>query len=164
MSLRVLTGRVLFFLLWPAFFVYFYHTERTRVLLVRQGKVLVIKHWLSDGRWSLPGGGVLPEEDPKVGAAREVREETGLQIEPDTLTELGTGVWRAYGLRYRYRSYAVILHGEVPLQPRYLMASRLERFYLVWKRPNELALRKTNPDVVNSIAMLQKSHPEFLVQ
>jgi 8-oxo-dGTP pyrophosphatase MutT (NUDIX family) len=164
MTVTERAGRVLFFLLWPAFFVYFYHTERTRIILVYEGKLLVIKHWLSDGRWSLPGGGVQSGETPRAGAVREMFEETGIQLHPDQLTELGTGVWRAYGLRYRFRSFVVVVDQEPISLPRYVTASRLERLYLVWRRPNELLPDETNPDVMSSIAMLQERYPDFLIQ
>jgi ADP-ribose pyrophosphatase YjhB (NUDIX family) len=35
-----------------------------------------------NGRWGLPGGGVEPGESVRVAIAREVREETGLDVEP----------------------------------------------------------------------------------
>jgi 8-oxo-dGTP pyrophosphatase MutT (NUDIX family) len=35
-----------------------------------------------DGLWSLPGGGIDPGESPAVAIVREVREETGLHVEP----------------------------------------------------------------------------------
>ena len=33
------------------------------------------------GTWSIPGGRLLPGELPEAGCAREVREETGLDVE-----------------------------------------------------------------------------------
>ena len=33
------------------------------------------------GTWSIPGGRLLPGESPEVGCAREVREETGLDVQ-----------------------------------------------------------------------------------
>ena len=39
--------------------------------------------------WTLPGGGVHKRERPEVAAARELWEEVGVGIDPDTLTLLG---------------------------------------------------------------------------
>jgi ADP-ribose pyrophosphatase YjhB (NUDIX family) len=45
------------------------------------GRVLLIRH--ADGdRWLMPGGCVEPEEPPEVAAAREVLEETGVEVGP----------------------------------------------------------------------------------
>lgn len=51
-----------------------------RVILVRDGKVALVRHWLLPEVWTLPGGGVSREEDLYDTAIREVREETGLRI------------------------------------------------------------------------------------
>jgi acetyl-CoA carboxylase carboxyl transferase subunit beta len=49
--------------------------ERDEVLLIRRG------HEPAKGKWSLPGGSVQPSETPAQAALREVREETGLEVE-----------------------------------------------------------------------------------
>ena len=50
-----------------------------RLLLVRRG------HEPEAGRWSLPGGRVDPGESDPQALVREVREETGLWVEPGRL-------------------------------------------------------------------------------
>jgi 8-oxo-dGTP pyrophosphatase MutT (NUDIX family) len=47
--------------------------ENGRVLLQRRD---------DNGRWGLPGGGVEPGESVRQALIREVREETGLDVEP----------------------------------------------------------------------------------
>lgn len=42
------------------------------------------------GKWTEPGGGLKPGEDPAVGALREVKEETGITLKKDDLKHLGT--------------------------------------------------------------------------
>ncbi|HYA50215.1 MAG TPA: NUDIX domain-containing protein [Streptosporangiaceae bacterium] len=51
------------------------------------GRLLLIKrgHEPEEGRWSLPGGRVRPGESDPQALVREVREETGLQVEPGRL-------------------------------------------------------------------------------
>ena len=48
--------------------------ESGRLLLIKRGQAPGL------GRWSLPGGRVEPGETPAEAAAREVSEETGLQV------------------------------------------------------------------------------------
>jgi mutator protein MutT len=69
--------------------------DRGRVLLVRRG---------SDpgkGNWSLPGGVLELGESLAEGVAREVREETGLTVEPVELVELLDRIYRE-GDRVRF--------------------------------------------------------------
>jgi ADP-ribose pyrophosphatase YjhB (NUDIX family) len=59
------------------------------------GDVLLLKHSYGPEVWSLPGGGLVPGEDPEAAARREVREELGVElarIEPvGTLEEVLSG-------------------------------------------------------------------------
>jgi mutator protein MutT len=69
--------------------------DRGRVLLVRRG------HEPAKGKWSLPGGALELGESLADGVVREVREETGLIVEPVELVELLDRIHRE-GERVRY--------------------------------------------------------------
>ena len=47
----------------------------------RAGRVLIARRAKPPYRWSLPGGALEPGETPAQAAAREVREETGIEAE-----------------------------------------------------------------------------------
>ncbi len=66
-----------------------------RVLLVRRG------HEPLKGRWSLPGGLIELGEELEAAVIREVREETGLLVQPLELIELLDRIHRE-GDRIRY--------------------------------------------------------------
>jgi 8-oxo-dGTP diphosphatase len=51
------------------------------VLLMEQRKVLLVKQGYGLGLWALPGGLAEPGESVEAAAAREAREETGLEVE-----------------------------------------------------------------------------------
>jgi len=152
-------GVVGFYLAWPAFYLYLKHSERTRIIVVWQGKILVLRNWLSDGRWSLPGGGLHSGEDPLEGAVRELREETGIRTERDSLEEIGTGRYRLHGLAYPFRSYVLRLQ-VAPITRR----QRIEVSRIALLSPNELVSKQTSPDVLMSLELLERQHPDFLLQ
>lgn len=52
-------------------------------------RLLVVKHSYQDG-WFLPGGAARRDETLEQGAARELREETGIEIDVDALTSVYT--------------------------------------------------------------------------
>jgi ADP-ribose pyrophosphatase YjhB (NUDIX family) len=56
--------------------------DRRRVLLVHQS--------YGSRRWALPGGLLEPGESPQDAAVREVREELGVEFEPDGLVAVYT--------------------------------------------------------------------------
>jgi 8-oxo-dGTP diphosphatase len=57
------------------------------VILDGHGRLLLIQRGHAPGRglWSLPGGRVEPGETDQAALRREMREETGLLVEPGTL-------------------------------------------------------------------------------
>jgi mutator protein MutT len=69
--------------------------EDGRVLLVRRGTEPML------GQWTLPGGMLELGEALTAGVVREVREETGLTVEPLELIELFDRIHRD-GKRVRY--------------------------------------------------------------
>ncbi|NCC33621.1 MAG: NUDIX hydrolase, partial [Chloroflexia bacterium] len=61
---------------------------RYQAAIVRDHHILLVKVYdRTNGRqfWILPGGGREPDEDAETCLRREVREETGLDIEPGRL-------------------------------------------------------------------------------
>lgn len=93
-------GRVAYWLAVPGLFVYFRIGSRTRALVVAEEHVLLVQAWMSDGRWSLPGGGLHRREQPLAGVIRETAEESGLTLRPEQCTVLSSerfiDGWRKY--------------------------------------------------------------------
>jgi ADP-ribose pyrophosphatase YjhB (NUDIX family) len=55
------------------------------VIIDDQGRALLTQR-RDNGRWEAPGGILEPDEDITTGLLREIREETGLEVEPVALT------------------------------------------------------------------------------
>ncbi|HNQ07896.1 MAG TPA: NUDIX domain-containing protein [Tetrasphaera sp.] len=60
------------------------------------------------GRWTLPGGGVEPGEDPGTGLRREVWEETGQHLGSVQLIDLLTAHWVGQGPDGVWEDYQVV--------------------------------------------------------
>jgi ADP-ribose pyrophosphatase YjhB (NUDIX family) len=61
-------------------------TEGAHILAVDDaGRILVVRTWYLGPGWSLPGGRVERGETPHAAAARETREETGLDVTVNSL-------------------------------------------------------------------------------
>ncbi len=74
-------------------------------VVVNEGRVLLVRRGSEPlkGHWTLPGGLLELGEPVTEGVAREVREETGLTVEPMELVELIDRVHREGGrVRYHY--------------------------------------------------------------
>ncbi len=81
-----------------------------------QGRVLLARHRFGAPQWRFLGGFLHPRERVEDALAREIREETGLQIEVGPILEVVTGYrWERVELVFAYRvtSGSVALTDEV---------------------------------------------------
>ena len=74
----------------------------SKVVIINNDKILLMQ---KNGslKWELPGGHVLPKEDMIKGACREVREETGIKLDPGFLEKIDSSKSSGYKCKwYRY--------------------------------------------------------------
>lgn len=144
-------GILAFWLTYPVTWAALYKSRRTRVLVVAEGRVLVLRGLLSDGSWQLPGGGLHKGEDPQAGAVREMREETGLTLEADKLLPLGEEPVRSLGFRYTAVYFAV----ESPTIPT-VKVDGFEIIEATWLPLEQLRQVSVGQDVVRALTLFDK--------
>jgi len=75
-------------------------------VICRGKKVLLVRRKFppNQGRWSIPGGLVELGETVQAAAAREIKEETGLSVDIDSLLDVQTDLHRDKGgaIEYHY--------------------------------------------------------------
>lgn len=82
-------GRLVYAVGWPVLWLYFrVWSKRSRVLVIFDRRILLVKGWLGNGSWCLPGGGARKNEPLVQSAVRELQEETGVVALPAHLEYL----------------------------------------------------------------------------
>ena len=85
----------------------------TGVVRDDQGRVLLLRHrmWPPERQWGLPTGYAVKGEEFTQTVAREVREETGLEVKAGRLVHLKSG----YKLRVEVAYEAVLVGGDMTI-------------------------------------------------
>jgi len=146
-------GAIVYWLGWPFFLVYFLFGQRTRVLLVRGDEVLVVSGLLSDGRWSMPGGGLHRGENPLTGMLRELQEEVGATIPEEQVKTLYTRAYASHGHRYVYTQFLAEVEGDLPLK-----LQKYEIAEAAWVHYSKLNRTNARSDVLLAIQAWRTGH------
>jgi 8-oxo-dGTP diphosphatase len=114
----------------------------------RRGRVLIARRANPPQLWSLPGGKVEPGESPAQAAVREVREETGVEIE--IVAPAGESEVALPGARYVIHAFAARWRaGEARPGPE---ASAVE-----WVKPEDLARYATSEGLAEIVEQAKRT-------
>lgn len=115
-----LLGSAAFWIGWPIWFAHFkLQPRRSRVLIVSEGDVLLVRGWLGGKKWGLPGGGLKAGESVTAGSVREVEEEVGVRLAETALRQIGTYRHKAGGISYQAECCVVELSEKPALKIRW---------------------------------------------
>ena len=133
-----LIGRLTLWVGWPVLWLTLRHSRRTRVLIIADNQLLVVKGWLGTGQWALPGGGLHKGEVDKAGAIREVKEETGLTLQAKHLKPLYSGRTKRHGLSFDFVCFVTKLPAPTKVSKQLLEITDIAWLDLKDLQPNEL--------------------------
>lgn len=152
-------GTLLFFMAWPILWFYLrYGGVRSRVLIICDDQVLLIRGWLNNNKFGLAGGGCKKGEAIETSAVREVYEETGIVIAESSLVKLGSRTHKEKGLQYKARFFLVKLSEKPELKlPWY------EIIEARWVNLSEVHNFTLNPETVFALKRYQPSEQASLL-
>jgi ADP-ribose pyrophosphatase YjhB (NUDIX family) len=84
-----------------------------RAFILSEGKVLLIREDVDDGRWTLPGGWADVNESPSEAVIREVEEESGYVVEPRCLLAVLDREKQGHVPPFPYHVYKMFFHCEI---------------------------------------------------
>jgi 8-oxo-dGTP pyrophosphatase MutT (NUDIX family) len=135
-------GRLIHFFSYPLILIGVSGSSRTRVLVIQDRQLLLVRDWIGNGRWSFTGGGMHPNEDPIDGAIREVSEEVGIVLNKTDLKFIETIDYVKKGVRSTRYIYLARLETKPAIQ-----LQRYEIFDAKWFDETSLANIKLADDV-----------------
>lgn len=103
-------GPLVYYLITPIRWIFLSHTHRGYALIIYDSRILLVKNWLGNGSWSLPGGGIHGWERAEAGVVREIHEETGISV--TSLEYLGEGFRKDKVGGRHYLIYYIVLDNK----------------------------------------------------
>lgn len=101
-------GILVWWAAWPFWLIYFKaNSRRSRVVVVCEGQILLVKGWLGGDKWSLPGGGAHRGENMLDSAIRELNEESGINADPARIKPFIDFVHRENGISYHAYTFII---------------------------------------------------------
>ncbi len=151
-------GRIAYFLTLPALILILKKRLTTRVFIVHNGQVLVLKNWLSSGRYGLPGGGIKALESPNQALLREVLEETNIKLFLADLKYQGLFQAKNGSVKYSYHLWTVNLDKKVKITKQFFEITSWN-----WLDLNNLKDNYLTEEVLKGLEVWQKNNESVTI-
>lgn len=141
-------GNFVFWLTFVGIWLVLVRSKRTRLAIFHNNELLVVKSWLGNGKWSLPGGGIHKGESATHAVIREVQEEVGINLSNKQIFHKGNLMYRQDDLRFSYDLFTadVTQKPDIHLNRREIIAAE-------WVDYSQLTKRNSNDDVVQAVRL-----------
>lgn len=107
-----------------------------RAFIMQDGKVLLIREDVDEGRWTLPGGWADVNETPSESVVREVEEECGYKVQTQSLLAVLDREKQGHTPPMPYHVYKLFFHCRiVGGAPRATSESSESRFFAIDELP-----------------------------
>lgn len=144
----IIIGRLSYWLGWPVLRILLHNSRRARGIVVCQKKVMVVKAWLGNGKWNLPGGGINSGESAKTAFVRELKEETGIDVNHIKVQKVGNFSYHTNKLFFEYKTFLV----KLSKCPRVQMQVS-EIYQAEWVNISDLTSTNSNCDVIDALSV-----------
>ncbi len=142
----VIAGKITYLIIYPILVLVIRFTKRTRVIVIYENKILVVKGWLSTGKWILPGGGLHRNELPSIGAKRELLEETNIKIDQELLhvvqQEYNSGL-----IKYQYDLFET----KLVVIPKNIKKQNIEILEVKWMNIDEITSNDCSNELLEMV-------------
>lgn len=139
--------RFLYVLARPGIYLLLHNSRRSRVLVICDDELLLIRSDFGSRHWSVPGGGIKRSETAVDGAVRELREEVGIRVKPSLLHEVAQ-LTKSYGPFSWPRIHFVFFTVHLNKKPA-LTLQKHEVTESQWLQTNQLPSTHVSDEVVD---------------
>ena len=132
-----------------------------RGFILRENHVLLVRENLDGGRWTLPGGWADVNESPSFAVVREVREESGYEVEVARLLAVLDREKQGHPPPYPYHIYKMFFHCRITGGTATANLESSESGFFPIDALPELSLSRVLPDQLAKLHQLaQTDHPD----
>lgn len=142
-------GKLIYYLLGPLVIGWVIrNSRRSRVLVMIDDEILLVRSAVSSQRWDLPGGGIKRGEEAANGAGRELQEETSVVVDPSQLQQLGSARQVSVGQPYR----AMYFYARLKQKPKITLSHEILDY--AWCKTTALP-KPLHDNVTKALQLLQ---------